>query len=149
LDKPPKKRRWNMAEQGNAAEYMALLEAYKSQLESLEQQSNYLQALINEYTKARITIEELNKRENNAEILVPIGGGAFVPAASQDTSKVILAEGADIFIERSVDEAIEVLNKRIEDLQNSLGKLDDMARQIQERSQEISDTLQNMFKGNE
>ncbi|HEC81789.1 MAG TPA: prefoldin subunit alpha [Thermoplasmatales archaeon] len=137
-----------MTEQENVAEYMALLEAYKEQLESLEQQSTYLQALINEYTKARITIEELSKRENNAEILVPIGGGAFVPATSKDTSKVILAEGAEVFIERSAEEAVEALNKRIEDLQNSLGKLDDMAQQIQERAQEVSNTLQNMLKGN-
>ena len=135
-----------MVEEKDASEHLALLEAYKEQLETLEQQSVYIQALITEYTKARITMEQLSNIKDGVEILMPIGGGVFVPAESKDTSKVLLAEGADIVVEKSIDEAVRSMNKRIEELQNNLVKLDEMAQQIQQKAQEISMALQDMFK---
>lgn len=135
-----------MVEEKDASENIALLEAYREQLETLERQSVYIQALITEYTKARITMEQLSDIKDSIEILMPIGGGVFVPALSKDTSKVLFAEGADIVVEKPVDDAVKALNKRVEELQKNLVKLDEMAQQIQQKAQKISSTLQDMFK---
>jgi len=135
-----------MEENTNASTYLALLDAYKEQLETMELQSNYIQALITEYTKAKVTLEQLSKTSGDVDTLFPIGGGIFVPATFRDISKVLVSEGADIVIEKSLSDAIAVMERRIDELQDSLNKLQERAGEIQQRMIEISKNLQNMLK---
>jgi len=65
--------------------------------------------------KTKITIENLKEGvEVNDEILIPVGGMANIKASIKDTEKVLLAVTQDVIIEKDLDGAIELLNKRIE-----------------------------------
>ena len=67
-----------MTKDEELAKYMALIEQHKEQLGQLETQYSYVQAAINEYTKARMTIEQLSKVGDGSDILVPIGGSTLL-----------------------------------------------------------------------
>ncbi|HEC86613.1 MAG TPA: prefoldin subunit alpha [Thermoplasmatales archaeon] len=138
-----------MAEQIDASEYISLFEAYKEQLESLEKQAVYVQAIIEDYTKAKVTMEKLSKTKKDSDVLVPIGGGVFLYAKYDSNAKVLLSEGADVVIERDIDYAIDALQKRIDDLNNGLTKLNEMAIQLQQKMQDISLTIQQLFSKKE
>ncbi|HEB37145.1 MAG TPA: prefoldin subunit alpha [Thermoplasmatales archaeon] len=138
-----------MTEQIDASEYISLFEAYKEQLESLEKQAVYVQAIIEDYTKAKVTMEKLSKTKKDSDVLVPIGGGVFLYAKYNSNAKVLLSEGADVVIERDIDYAIDALQKRIDDLNNGLTKLNEMAIQLQQKMQDISLTIQQLFSKKE
>jgi len=138
-----------MAEQIDASEYISLFEAYKEQLESLEKQAAYVQAIIEDYTKAKVTMEKLSKTKKDSDVLVPIGGGVFLYAKYDSNAKILLSEGADVVIERDIDYAIDALQKRIDDLNNGLTKLNEMAIQLQQKMQDISLTIQQLFSKKE
>ncbi|HDD57483.1 MAG: prefoldin subunit alpha [Thermoplasmata archaeon] len=138
-----------MTEQIDASEYISLFEAYKEQLESLEKQAAYVQAIIEDYTKAKVTMEKLSKTKKDSDVLVPIGGGVFLYAKYDSNAKVLLSEGADVVIERDIDYAIDALQKRIDDLNNGLTKLNEMAIQLQQKMQDISLTIQQLFSKKE
>jgi len=83
-------------------------EMYRGQLEIL----NVSRANI---MNTKITLENIKKGvAENDEILIPIGGMANVKASIKDPEKVLLAITQDVIIEKDLDGAIELLEKRIE-----------------------------------
>lgn len=63
----------------------------------------------------KITIENIKEGvKENDEILIPIGGMANIKASINDPEKVLLAVTHDLIIEKDLDGAIELLEKRIE-----------------------------------
>jgi prefoldin alpha subunit len=83
-------------------------EMYRGQLEIL----NVSRANI---MNTKITIENIKEGvAENDEILIPIGGMANVKASIKDPEKVLLAITQDVIIEKDLDGAIELLDKRIE-----------------------------------
>jgi len=124
------------------ATYIALLEAYQEELENVDRQTLYVQALINDYTRAKTTMENLSKVKEGTMILVPIGGGVLVPVKVEDTSKVLLSEGADVFVERTIDYAVDAVQRKIDELNEGLSRLNSAAQQIRQKIEEISEKLQ-------
>ncbi len=83
-------------------------EMYRGQLEIL----NVSRANI---MNTKITLENIKEGvAENDEILIPIGGMANVKASIKDPEKVLLAITQDVIIEKDLDGAIELLEKRIE-----------------------------------
>jgi len=126
--------------------YAALIDYYKSQLESIENQYNYLQAAIMDYQKAKITVEKLAETKSGNEILIPIGGGVFTYANVKKPSKVLTDIGSGIVIEKTPKDALLVMDKRIKGLQENLDSLNTMSQQIQDQMQEISKKAQQIYE---
>ena len=76
-----------MTKEDELQKYLTLIEYYKEQLKSLEYQFSLIQTTINDQTKAKITLEKLNGTKNDSELLLPIGGGAFINASLKNSSK--------------------------------------------------------------
>ena len=118
------------------SKYMALIEQYKEQMNQLEMQSQYLQAAVADYNKAKITLEQLNNAESGTEMLLPIGGSTFINATAKDTSKVLFDIGGGIVTEKSSEDAIKKIDKRIEELQKTQERLMEMIQSIQAEATE-------------
>ena len=83
-------------------------EMYQGQLEIL----NVSRANV---MNTKITIENIKESvQENDEILIPIGGMANIKASIKEPEKVLLAVTQDVIIEKDLDGAIELLDKRIE-----------------------------------
>ena len=134
-----------MTKDEELARYMAVIEQYKEQLNSLDIQSQYLQAAISDYNKAKITIEQLNNTDRGTEILVPIGGSTFLNANVQDTSKVLFDIGGGVVTEKKSEDAIKKIDARLEDLHKTQEKLFNMIQKLQNEAMEISAKAQEIL----
>lgn len=134
-----------MTKDEELTKYMTLIEQYKEQMSSLETQSSYMQAAIADYNKAKMTIEQLSKTKKSEEILLPIGGSTYIKAATIDSSQVLFDIGAGVVTEKSLDDAIKNIEKRIGDLQRTLERLVEIMQNLQNEAAEVSQKAQNLI----
>ena len=125
--------------------HMAMIEYYKEQLKSLELQFSYLQSAIADQTKAKLTLEKLSKVKKDADMLLPIGGGAFIDATAKNPSKVLLEVGYGVVLEKTADEAAEKIGKRINDLRQTEERISSMAQQLQMEAAKVSDKVEQLL----
>ena len=135
-----------MTKDEELAKYVALIEQYKEQMSSLETQFSYLQAAITDYNKAKITLEQLSSTQTGTEILLPIGGGAFINGTVINPTKVLLDIGGGIVTEKKSDDAIQKINSRIDDLQRTQEKLLSVIQQLQNEATETSDKANKLLQ---
>jgi len=135
-----------MTKDEELSRYMILIENYKEQLNSLDMQYSYLQAAIADYNKAKVTLEQLSKTDDGTEVLLPIGGSTFVSATAKSTSKVLFDIGGGVVTEKTSEDAIKKIDKRIESLQQTQEKLSSMAQQLQAEATQISEKAQRLLE---
>ena len=134
-----------MANDEDLQKYMILLEQYKEQINQLEMQSQYLQAAAMDYSKAKITLENLSKTDDGSETLIPIGGGAFVYASLSNTSQVLIDIGSGLVAEQNFESAIKKIDERLGELEKNQEKITTMIESFQKEAAEISVKAQNIM----
>ena len=87
-----------MTKEEELQKYMMLIEQYKEQLSSLDVQFSYLQNAIMDQTRAKTTLENLDKTTEGVDVMIPIGGGAFIDATAKKTSKALFDIGDGVVI---------------------------------------------------
>jgi prefoldin alpha subunit len=68
------------------------------------------------------TIEALKELKERGAALVPISGSVFVPAKAEG-DKVLVAVGGNVMLEKTYDEAIEILQNRKANVLQALERL--------------------------
>jgi len=132
--------------EAEVSRYLALLEMYKEQIESLANQSQIIQAMIEEYNRTKITLDKISNVEDGTEVLLSVGGGTFVNANVKDTKKVVYNIGADILVEKTIEEAVKSIDERIDLLYNNLQKVVETTQKLEEAATQISEKVQEMMK---
>ncbi|MCD6357630.1 MAG: prefoldin subunit alpha [Thermoprotei archaeon] len=124
-----------------AAEYTAL-----SQLvEEVRRRIELLNATLNEVASAKSALEELEIVEEGEELLVPIGAGVYVRTRISGKSEVLVTIGANILVEKSIEEARKYLDEReqklrdllqrhMSDYQSLVSRLGEIERELRSRS---------------
>jgi prefoldin alpha subunit len=125
---------------------LSLIEYYKEQLDSIDMQSQLMQAALRDYYKGKMTIEQLRKADENSEILIPVGGGAFINGSITNVSKVLVDIGAGLVTEKTVDGAVKKIDERIKNLQENQEKLLSMAQKLQTEATELSQKTQKLME---
>ncbi|MFW6130954.1 MAG: prefoldin subunit alpha [Atribacterota bacterium] len=126
------------------SKYMILMEQYKEQINQLELQYQYLNAALNEYQKAKLTIDKLEKTKNQTDSLIPIGGGVYLNAVIKDTSNVLFDIGAGIISKKKINDAITKIDERIENINKNMEKVNSMLQQFQKEVEEIRNKAQQL-----
>ena len=135
----------NMVNEEELSQYLALIENYKEQLNSLQNQYSYLQAAVADYLKAKLTLEHMQKTEEGTEILIPIGGNSYINASMRNTSKILVDVGANVVMDMTIDSAIKKINDRIEKLQESQEKISTLTQKLESEATEISYKAQQLM----
>ena len=104
--------------------------------QSLQQRFSYVEAAIAELQIALSTVKNLSQESGGADLLVPVGGGSYVRAKATDVEKLIVGIGADIALEKTVKEATEDYQTRVDELRQLRSSL----------SQEIEKVASNITK---
>ena len=102
-------------------------------------------AAITDYNKVKITLEQLGNLDKDTEILLPIGGSTFINAITKDKSKVLFDIGGGVVMEKTSDDAIKKIDKRIDDLQKTQEKLLETMQNLQNEATEISAKAQKLL----
>ena len=82
----------------------------------MAQQMNMVQLTVKEVETALTTIAALKDEPAGKETLVPIGFGSFVSATLTNPGKVVIGIGAGVSVEKKVDDAKVLLEKRKDEL---------------------------------
>jgi len=90
-------------------------------------------AAITDLTYANKTLEGLEKEKEKSELLIPIGGSSYIRAKLENPDKVIVGMGAGVSVEKTLQEAKEILKKRMDDLEKARASLQQQFSQVANR----------------
>jgi len=123
---------------------MQMLETYFSDLSQREA------TFLNVYRETIAAIESIQSIQKNpdAETLVPIGMGTFLPTKTSSNKKIVLNIGAGVAIEKDFSSAINYLEERIKEieiaLQDTSAKKQDAAGRLEQGRSQINKMMQEM-----
>ncbi len=120
-----------------------LLQLYQEQIEGIYSQVEMIEKLIDEYNRAIETMKEIAEMEGK-EVLMPLGINVFGYAELKDTNKVIVNIGRSVYMEKTINNAIDFFNKKIEELKKSEEKLAKTAEELRMKMEEIANKLKDV-----
>lgn len=101
--------------------------------ETIQSRINMVNAVITDLTYANMSLDGLEKEKENAELLVPIGGSSYIKVKLASTDKVIVGMGAGVSIEKTLQEAKEIIKSRLENLEKTRNSLQNQLIQVAQR----------------
>jgi len=116
---------------------LAELGDYQTTADLLRQQLSILASSISELSITVETVKTIKGLKPDTEVLVPIGSDSFATAKVALTDRVITGLGANIAAERSVEDAVGMLEARM----TELGQAMEQARQELEKLGERIEAL--------
>lgn len=126
-----------MAERGKTEEELRRLSLEMRYLEqtaeTLQQRIGMVNAAITDLAYANMTLDGIEKEKESAELLVPIGGSAYVKVKLADSNKVIVGMGAGVSVEKTLQEAKTILKERLDELEKTMNSAQQQFTQVAER----------------
>lgn len=104
--------------------------------ETIQSRINMVNAVITDLTYASMSLEGLEKEKENAELLVPIGGSSYIKVKLGSSDKVIVGMGAGVSIEKTLQEAKEIIKGRLENLEKTRSSLQNQLVQVMQKINE-------------
>ncbi|WP_052885036.1 prefoldin subunit alpha [Thermofilum pendens] len=120
-----------------AEEYSVLAQV----AEELQREIQLAQTLIAEVDSAILALKNISSLEDGKEILVPVSAGVYVRASIKRQEKFLVAIGSNILVEKSLDEAVEFLNKRKEELSQLVERRMNDLNKVVARIREIESSI--------
>jgi len=118
----------------------------KSQLNSMLEEKMLLDQKVTEIMQTKQSVEQIKKVKDGQEIWSSLGSGSFIQANIKDTKNVAIELGAGVVVKKPVDEAMEILQKRLEeivDIDNKLTiEINKLNKQINELEAQIQKLVQ-------
>ena len=112
--------------------------------ETLQSRLSMLNAVTQDLTYANMTLESLEREKENSELLVPIGGTSYIKAKLDTPDKIIVGIGAGVSVEKTRQEAKDVIKKRLEDLEKARTSTQQQFAQVAERINEDRDRFEEL-----
>jgi len=103
----------------------------------------YRENLLNYYKMFKNSLESLQALKNNKDVFLPLGSDIFVFSEVKDLESILVNVGNNIFLEMSLEEAEEFLNRRISEIEEEINNVTLYAQSIQNY---ISDLLKTIKK---
>lgn len=101
--------------------------------ETLQQRISMVNAAMTDLTYANMTLEGMEKEKENAELLVPIGGSAYMKVKLASPDKVVVGMGAGVSIEKTLPEAKAIVKERLEELEKTMRSAQQQFAQVAQR----------------
>jgi len=100
-------------------EKVAILQQIQRDFELLQRRLVELELVANEYRRAVSTLEFLKGTEGEVNALISLGGGIYAYSDIKESKKVLVDVGSGVVVEKDVENAIEFLRKRLEEIERS------------------------------
>jgi len=98
--------------------------------ETLQQRLQLLTTALADLRLAEGSMKDLKEVEADTPILVPVGGGTFVNARLGDMGRVIMGIGADVSVEMRLEDALENVSGRVEEVERAQQSVQQQLSQI-------------------
>jgi len=113
------------------------LQALERAISDLQSRVTALRVLMNEYDGAISLLDELKRRGELTEILVPIGGGNFIHAEIKRLDIVEVSIGSGIVLRKSLEDGRKIMEKRKESLSRAIELYENQIVQYAQRADEL------------
>jgi prefoldin alpha subunit len=110
--------------------------------DALQSRLGMINALATDLVYANTVLEGLDKERENAELLVPIGGSSYIRARLDNPDRIIVGMGAGVSIEKTRQEAKEIIKKRLDDLEKTKMSMQQQFVQVADKINEDRDKLE-------
>ena len=101
--------------------------------ETLQSRMSMITAAVTDLKYAQTTMEALDKENEKSELLVPVGGTSYIRAHLDNPNQVIVGMGAGVSVEKTREEAKEIVKKRLEDLEKARATVQQQFGQVAEK----------------
>ena len=113
---------------------------------TLQSRLEVVDTALSEILIANSTLEGISNRPKGTEALVPVGAGSFIRVELADSEKIVMGVGAGVSLEKPVNDSIESLKNRQEDLEKLRTSLQEQLSQIASRIEDERGTLSDLVK---
>jgi prefoldin alpha subunit len=114
------------------------LDAYRNQLNALLQQHQILAASRQDHLRARESLEGVEAAPAGTELLLPLGGEAFVRGSVDLRAPVLIGIGSGVVVEMERPKVIELLAERVKRIDQAVREMEGQIGTLDERIQAIS-----------
>ncbi len=113
--------------------------------ETLQQRIGMINAAIRDLAYANMTLESMEKEDENAELLVPIGASSYIMAKLASKEKVIVGMGAGVSVEKTFSEAKQIVKDRLDELEKTMNSVQQQFVQVAQRINTGRNQLQSLL----
>jgi prefoldin alpha subunit len=128
-------------------EAVQLGESYRAQVAALEEQRALIANVHQDYRRARETLESLRGAKDGDDVLVPLGGGAFVHAKLSNPDRVLATIGQGLHAESTLADALKRVDERIEGVSQAERRLNEELQRVEAEMVDLSARIQSMAEG--
>jgi prefoldin alpha subunit len=125
---------------------MAAMEAYKAQLEAMNEQGQLLQMSLEDHSRAKDALEAVAGGRPGDEVLMPVGGSSYVYATVSRNDRVLVGVGTGVSMEKPIGDAMATLDARINELMDALKKVGEGRTVVEAKMQQLSQVLQQEYQ---
>jgi prefoldin alpha subunit len=97
---------------------------------TLQQRLQVVLASVSELRLAKQSLGDLKDIESGSNLLVPVGGAAFINANLGDVDKVVVGIGADVSLEMEYDDAVKDVDERLQEMEKAQTSIEQQLGQI-------------------
>lgn len=117
----------------------------ESSMEVLRQREEEVSMRMDELHRAKLALKELEGvKESNA--LIPIGAGNFVSGKVSDLEKIIVGVGGGIAVKKTREEALNVVDERIKEMEKAADELSGERKNILDSMVKLQSEIENLRK---
>jgi prefoldin alpha subunit len=113
--------------------------------DALQQRISMVNAALTDINYANMTLDGIEKEKESSEMLVPIGGSAYIKVKLADTNKVIIGLGSSVSVEKTLPEAKATLKERLDELEKTMHSAQQQYSQVAERINSGRSRLESML----
>jgi prefoldin alpha subunit len=117
---------------------------------TLQQRLQIVVSSVSELRIAKQSLDDLKTVKPGSNLLVPVGGAAFINANLGDVEKVVVGIGADVSLEMAYDDAVKDISERLEEMEKAQGSIEQQLGQIMaqlEAHQSVAERLSAEIQG--
>jgi prefoldin alpha subunit len=96
----------------------------------LQQRLQVVMASVSELRLANQSLGDLKDIQSGSNLLVPIGGAAFINASLGNVQKVVVGIGADVSLEMTYDDAVKDVSERLLEMEKAQTSIEQQLGQI-------------------
>ena len=116
---------------------------------ALQSRLDIVRGAMSETTLAHDTLEGLKRLQNGDSVLIPVGAGSYVQMTIADSKKLIMGIGAGAAMEKNVENSVEELKGRLQELDKARTAIQQQLDQTLGRYQQDRDALEDLLRKRE
>ncbi|MEJ2125930.1 MAG: prefoldin subunit alpha [Candidatus Bathyarchaeota archaeon] len=113
-------------------------------MNELQSRLGMMNSAITELRLSNVTLEGLENQKKGSQLFVPVGGGSYVKAKLETSKQVIVGIGADVAVEKSLQDAKAEVETRLASMEQTHKALGEQLNQVVAKLQQNQSKMQQM-----